>query len=517
MKSKRKLLSLRFKVIVFLLILLMAPLQATYKVSAQEEEAVQKQRIESVKQYIREQMLVSNIPGLAISIVHDGKSVMEEGFGYANLAEQEPVTDKTRFELGSTSKAFTGLAVLQLENMGLLKRDDPVTDYIPWLRMSYKGQPVEITLNHFLHHTSGIPFASIGRIPASEAKDALELTVRTLLNQPLNRMPGSSFEYATINYDVLGLVIEKVTGQSYELYIRESILGPLGMTATMATMPMPSDERAAGYKIAFGKQREYTPPVYRGNIPAGYISSNAQDMTKWIMFQLHAIGTSEIEHSLITDSHVSDRSVKPDMDGSYYAGGWSVYGDKQAISHTGNNPTFSSFVALYPDSKTGVAVLLNTNSKHAADIGRATLGIWLGHSPELVERYSDDFLMIDRAVSWLLLVWGGLSLVFLFLIGKVLTGIRHKQRERTKFTRKQGGLLSIHLFIFTLLAVTFISLLRYLFQELPWSFIEVWSPSSLPYALYGSFIMIILYVIYASLSVLFRKIDRNAASTKHFE
>lgn len=137
------------------------------------------------------------------------------------------------FELGSTSKAFTGLAILQLEKQGLLKRSDDVRKYIPWLTLTYNGEDQAMTIQQLLSHTSGIPSNSITRIAESTADNALELTVKTLLDQSLNRQPGSSFEYATINYDVLGLVIEQVAKQPFDQYIQRRILQPVGMNQSL--------------------------------------------------------------------------------------------------------------------------------------------------------------------------------------------------------------------------------------------------------------------------------------------
>lgn len=477
------------------------------------EEYTQEQRIAAIKKYVYAQMHASNIPGLSLTIVHKGKIVLEEGFGYADLGTQKSVTSRTLFELGSTSKAFTGLAVHLLEEKGKLKRSDPVTSYIPWLRMTYNGKPAIITLHQLLHHTSGIPFESIGRIPASEAENAMEQTVRALVDQPLARLPGSSFEYATINYDVLGFIIEKASGLPYEQFMRQSVFEPLGMTSTVAaTLPVYAQDMAVGHKVFFGEQHIYQPPIYRGNTPAGYIVSNARDMARWLLFQLQDITSGGIESSLISASHEPDRTVGPDADGSYYASGWSVYGDKQEMSHAGNNPAFSSFVALYPAARTGIAVLMNTNSEHGAHIVRAIMDIWSGKHAELADR-STDGLFVDQIAMWTTGLWGGLSLILLFLTGKGLIDIRKKRRRRTSYNKKQGLLLGLHGLFVVLLGAAFILLLHQLTRGLPWDFVLVWSPASLAWAVYGSMVPGVLYLLYAFLLVIFRKADTNITET----
>ncbi|MET3727099.1 CubicO group peptidase (beta-lactamase class C family) [Fictibacillus halophilus] len=169
------------------------------------------EKTEKIEKLVEQQRHISKILGISLVIVEKGETVYQRNFGYKNVKEKTPVTSNTLFEIGSTTKAFTGLAILRLEKEGKLKRSDSVHKYIPWFKLKYQGEPQTITLNQLLYHSSGIASKSIAQIPESTASNALELNVKTLLNQELNRKPGSTFEYATINYDVLGLVIENVT------------------------------------------------------------------------------------------------------------------------------------------------------------------------------------------------------------------------------------------------------------------------------------------------------------------
>ncbi|HLP47886.1 MAG TPA: serine hydrolase domain-containing protein, partial [Candidatus Kapabacteria bacterium] len=134
-----------------------------------------------------------DIPGLSLVIIDDDKPVYIKSFGYADLEKKIPVTPDTLFELGSTSKAFTALGILQLEKKGLVNLDDPVSKYLDWFSATYKGIKYEITLRQILHQTSGIPFKSIGLIPESNADDALQQTVEKLKGIKLSRVPGEAF------------------------------------------------------------------------------------------------------------------------------------------------------------------------------------------------------------------------------------------------------------------------------------------------------------------------------------
>ena len=185
-----------------------------------------------IEKFIKENMDKGNIPGLFVTVVKDDKTVYEKGFGYSDVEKKERVTSKSLFEIGSNSKAFTALGILKLQKEGLIELNDEVTDYIPWLKVKYKGREVPVTIEQLLHHTSGIPFKTIDNIPVSNDDNAIDETVRTLIGIELDSEPGEKFQYATINYDVLGLIIEKATGSSYEEYIEENILKPMGLNNT---------------------------------------------------------------------------------------------------------------------------------------------------------------------------------------------------------------------------------------------------------------------------------------------
>lgn len=246
-------------------LLIMAVIITMSAFTANTANAESNEKIRKIERFVEEQKSKSKIPGISLVIVERGKIVYQKGFGYADVKKKTPVTAHTRFEIGSTTKAFTGLTILQLEKEGLLKRSDDVRKYIPWLKLKYNGEQQKITLNQLPHHTSGIASSSITQIPESYETDALELTVRTLLTQPLDRKPGSSFEYATINYDVLGRVIEVVTKQPYDVYMRHRVLERVGMTESeVGGRQRSSTEMASGYKIGFMRAQAYTPPIYRG-------------------------------------------------------------------------------------------------------------------------------------------------------------------------------------------------------------------------------------------------------------
>lgn len=345
-------------------------------------------------------------------VVKEGKTIYKQSFGFSDTEKQEPVTSDTLFEIGSNSKAFTALAVHQLVEQKRLSLDDPVQNYIPWFRVTYKGQQETILIKHLLYHTSGIPFESIGSIPISSSENAIEETVRAINHFELVRKPGTEYEYATINYDILGYIVEKVTGETYEQYVQQQVIAKLGLTQTFLKAQAPVEGMARGHKIEFFSPKVYDAPDYRGNTPAGYVVSNLNDMERWLQIQL-GLEASSFPPELVRASHLPDRSVAPAADGFSYASGWMIYQDGGGqISHGGNNPAFSSYMVFRPEEKLGAVVLTNLNSLNASVIAEGAVNLVLGKEAPVI--VSDTNLQADRLASISLVILG---ILLLLLVG----------------------------------------------------------------------------------------------------
>ena len=318
------------------IIILIIPV-LTFVNAMEDALSLTEDKIDVINESIERSMADGRIPGVALVIVDGSEVVYSHGFGYAYVRNRDVVTMDTVFELGSNSKAFTGLAILQLESDGLVDLSAPITQYIPWLEMNYNGERVPVTVEQVMNHTSGIPFASIDRIPESTADDALIETVRTLVGIELGTIPGASFNYATINYNILGLIIEFQTGQSFEEYMIENILTPVGLSSTHMFHEDAGDDLANGYKINFLRAREFDAPVYRGNKPAGYILSSGNDIAIWMMTQLGFNEESTIDQKLIERSHEFGMPLELGSDISY-AAGWFVNRLTGEVYHSGQSP-----------------------------------------------------------------------------------------------------------------------------------------------------------------------------------
>jgi len=255
----------------------------------------------AIQDFISKAQRVSSTPGIAVSLVIEDEAHFFFN-GVAHRRDDISINQETLFELASVSKSFTALGVLYLEELDLLSLDDSVADYLPWLTFKYNGQPLdmqEMRLYHFLHHTSGLPLV------AKEGLNTLQSGVEALIDSELLFFPGEEFEYGNGNYNVLGLVIETVSGQSYESFMQEHIFRPLGMTQTFAYREnaVATGQFAQGYAtqfVFFTVARDALESQKTENIPTGYIISSAKDMTRWMQAQLGLVtDIPEIFHTII--------------------------------------------------------------------------------------------------------------------------------------------------------------------------------------------------------------------------
>src|SRR5262249_41472895 len=160
-------------------------------------------------------------------LVARGSDVLfSKGFGSANLEWQIPDTPTTKFRLGSVTKQFTAASILLLEERGKLKVDDPVKKYLPNAPAAWD----KMTIYHVLPHTAGIPnFTSFPEYPSTEALATTpEKLVERFRDKPLEFAPGEKWNYSNSGYVLLGYLIEKVSGQSYEKFVQDNIFTPLG-------------------------------------------------------------------------------------------------------------------------------------------------------------------------------------------------------------------------------------------------------------------------------------------------
>ncbi|HKG21904.1 MAG TPA: serine hydrolase [Blastocatellia bacterium] len=329
-----------------LLVLLLAGTAA-----AQAPAPVEKQ-VATADEYLATLVRDRQFAGAAL-VARDGKVVMSKGYGMADLENGVPNGPRTKFRLGSITKQFTATAIMMLQERGKLSTQDPICKYVGDCPEAWRG----VTVRHLLTHTSGIPsYTSLPDFVKTMSQPAkLEELIGRFKNRPLEFQPGEKFSYNNSGYVLLGLIIEKVSGQEYESFLRQNIFEPLKMASTGYdhTGEVLKD-RASGY-ILSGEIIENAPYLDM-SLPhaAGALYSTVEDLYVW-------------DQALYSEKLLSKKSFDEMLTPfkSNYGYGWGVndqYGLRR-ISHGGGINGFSTFIARYPEEKATIIVL--SNYEHA--------------------------------------------------------------------------------------------------------------------------------------------------------
>jgi len=323
---------------------------------------------DEVDAYISTKMKELGIPGTALVIVQGDQIVHLKAFGVAD-GSGRLVTPQTPFFTGSTGKSFTALAIMQLVEAGKIKLDAPVQTYLPWFRVADSDASTLITVRQLLNQVSGLPTA-IGQEQLTISDDsasAIENNVRALANTQLIAPPGQQYEYSNANYVTLGMIIQAVSGQSYEEYITEHIFKPLDIQNSFTSKTeAQQDGLAVGYQKWFGiPVASPNLPFSRGSLPAGQLTMSIEDLGHYLIAQLNDgnyQGVSVLSPAGIAELHHPDVQMPGSTD--FYAMGWEVqqYQDVQVIGHNGAVPGYTTGMFLMPEKNLAIALVMNTYS-----------------------------------------------------------------------------------------------------------------------------------------------------------
>lgn len=338
--------------------------------------------------------LANHFPGYAYGIVVDGELLYKGAEGYANLEEKIPATTSSMFRVASMSKSFTSLAVLHLRDAGKLKLDDPVEMYIPALKgQGLTNDAPAITIRHLMSHSAGFPEDNPwgDRQLADSEKDLTDLISGKL---SFSNVAGTEYEYSNLGFAMLGYIIHKASGLSYDVYIQKNILNPLGMDATTYEYTIiPKDKFAFGYR--------YINNIWRKEAPLkdGIYGAMGGMITSIDMFgkyvAMHEAAWPErnekeslpVKRSSIREMHQPARfiSLNPSyrfpsgkklaLTGSYtYGLRWTIDAEnKKNIGHSGGLPGFGSNWQFLPDYGVGVILFANVTYAPTTQINTAVM------------------------------------------------------------------------------------------------------------------------------------------------
>jgi CubicO group peptidase (beta-lactamase class C family) len=356
--------------------------------------AAAKSSMEGFDAFVEKAIADWEIPGLAVSIVRGGETAYAKGFGKRDLAKDLPVTTKTVFAIGSSTKAFTTFVMGTLVDEGKLEWDKPVHLYLPEFRLYDVSASERITPRDLVTHRSGLP-----------RHDALWYNTTLSRAEMVARLPylqnnadlRERFQYNNMMFLSAGYLIERLTGKSWEDCVRERILLPLGMTST--NFSVEDSQKAADFSKPYDKRDDKLQEIPFRNItnvgPAGSINSNVEDMSRWISLHLGGKtpdGKTLIGKETLAGLHApqmvtSGASERPDIVPVGYAIGWfvDVYRGHLRVQHGGAIDGFGALVVLFPNDDLGMVVLQN-----------------YGYNgfPEMLVRHAADRILGLEPVDW---------------------------------------------------------------------------------------------------------------------
>ncbi len=352
-----------FALLAILIFISLVPMGSPVHSAPAQSLPLQQVDQDRIDAYIQSRMQAASILGLALGIVQDDQIVYLKGYGIA-APDGRPVTPQTPFIIGSTSKSFTALAIMQLVEAGKIDLDVPVTTYLPWFRTNDAAASAHITVRNLLNQNSGLPTydGRLGLWDNSQSDMALENGIRELSSVNLNHPAGEAYEYANENYDTLGLIVQTVSGISYENYIRSAIFAPLQMHHSAAALSDPAvKDIATGYRYWFHWPVAFDAPYPRSATPSGFLISSAEDMAHYLVAQLNGgryDNTQVLSPQGIDTLHAPGSKISASKS---YGMGWEIQGQPGSIKiwHNGDLSNFHSNMMLLPDQHIGIVILIN--------------------------------------------------------------------------------------------------------------------------------------------------------------
>jgi CubicO group peptidase (beta-lactamase class C family) len=380
--------SFRFQLL--LLVLFIAPLSSLAQTDTNAA------RLKAIDEYASTALKDWRVPGFAMAIVKDDAVIFAKGYGVRELGKPTPVDERTLFAIASNTKAFTAAALATLVDEGKIKWDDPATKYLPGFQLYDPYVTRELTIRDLISHRSGL--ATFGGdllwYDTTYSRDEILRRIRFL-------KPTSSFRskygYQNIMFLAAGQIVAAVTGKSWDDYIRERFLLPLGMTATTTSIKdfKSADNVASPHNELDGKMRVVRYSNVDGVGPAAGLNSNVAEMAQWLRLQLGrgTYGGKPFFSPTVAREMWSPQTIVPISEGgekfnptrhfNTYGLGWflSDYHGRKVASHGGGLDGMISQVALMPEENLAVVVLSNSETSVPSIMVNKVFDTFLGAPP----------------------------------------------------------------------------------------------------------------------------------------
>ncbi|MED4754568.1 serine hydrolase domain-containing protein [Brevibacillus choshinensis] len=369
----------------------------------------------SYEAYVQKLIDEFQVPGAIVAVAKDGELFYEKTFGHRDREEQTPVNLDTVFGIGSITKSFTCLAIMQLQEEGKLSVNDPVVTYLPEFRTPDEAHTKAITIHHFMTHTLGLPpLPSL--IPAMQRSLEADPTAAELLkhfetygNQPIDTFeelmayigelkfellgpPGTEFSYSNDAFGLLGTIVERVSGQTYESYVQEHILQPLGMGRSVFHVEeLGEDDNIAMLytpKVTEGARKVLRAPVAWDSPSmraAGFLKASARDMLRYA--ELYRTGGSSHGATIISGESVAQMvsphaKIDPVRSYGYGLGVLPLTEQHTLIQHTGGIKGVTAQMLIVPEAGITAILLTNVDDAPITDLTLGLLNSLLGRPLE---------------------------------------------------------------------------------------------------------------------------------------
>jgi CubicO group peptidase (beta-lactamase class C family) len=310
-------------------------------------------------------LAAQHVPGASVAVGRGGKLLWTAGFGLAHLEHRVPATPETRFRIGSISKAITAVAVAKLWQEGKLDLDAPVQRYAP----TFPEKEDPITTRHLAGHLSGLPHYTQADLVNRVHYESVTAALAKFQDRPVLFRPGERFSYSSFGWNLISVVVEGASGQSFLDYLQKSVFDPIGMTRTIADhYDRIIENRTAFYQVRPDGRALNAPAVDNSDVWAGGgLLSTAEDLVRFGHAVFHGDVLTEAARKLLIEP-MKTNDGKP----TGYGLGWSVQevDGRPKVGHGGSHVGATADLVVFPDIDLVVAILTNSNNRGLATVTR---------------------------------------------------------------------------------------------------------------------------------------------------
>lgn len=340
-----------------------SPKQVTEKESA---------AFKQIETYLQSIIDTAGIPGIAIAITKEQDIIYSKGFGVINSQTREKLEPWHIFHVASVSKTFAATAVMQLAEKGKINIDDPLVTYLPYFKLADERYKT-ITIFQMLNHTSGMPDVEDYEWEKAIADEgAAERYTRSLANEKMISVPGTEFHYSNMAFDVMADLVAKISGMSFEKYVKENILIPLQMHES--SFFQPEIKKSLRTNPHTGKPPVVSAiyPYNRMHAPSSTLNTNVLELSHWAIANMYggvykgkAILTYRTHSMMMTPTFLIDSANKTSIGLSWFI---NSYKGLTTVEHGGSDLGYRSYLTLIPEKKSSIVLLCNSSEIRMSDV-----------------------------------------------------------------------------------------------------------------------------------------------------